>query len=61
MDILRAQGKETPGQQMAALARATPTAGLNLPRGSKPEKWLSSLSDEDLSKIVDALDAQVTE
>jgi len=61
MDILRAQGKETPGQQMAALARATQAAGLNLPRGSKPEKWLSSLGDEDLSKIVDALDAQVTE
>ena len=61
MDILRGKGKETAGQQMAALARATQAAKLDLPRGSNPEKWLSGLTDEDLGKIVDALDAQVTE
>ena len=57
MDILRGKGKETKGQQLAALAKATQAAGMYLPRGGEPEEWLSSLSNEDLDKIVAALEA----
>jgi len=55
MDVLRSQGKETKGQQMAALAKVTQALGLGLPTGGNPEAWLSEQSDHDIAKIVRVL------
>ena len=58
LNMLHDKEKKTPGQQMAALAKATQAAEMGLPRGGDPKAWLSSLSNEDLSKIVAALETQ---
>ena len=55
MDVLRSQGKETKGQQMAALAKVTQALGLGLPTGGNPEVWLSEQSDDDIAKIMRVL------
>ncbi len=60
MDILRSQGLETKGKQIAALARACQSLNIGLPRGPDPEAWLSTLTDEVLSRMCDAVGAQET-
>ena len=58
LDMLLAGGSK--GKQMTALAKAAKACGLTI-SGGDPAKWLEGQTDEDLGKIVDALDAQVTE
>ena len=55
MDILRANGKESKGQQLAALGKACKELEIGLPRGSDPEAWLSTLDDATLAQFCDAL------
>jgi len=55
MDILRANDKETKGQQLAALAKACKQLDIGLPRGGDPEAWLSTLDDATLAQFCDAL------
>lgn len=55
LDVLRGQGKESKGQQMAALAKACQSLGRQMPRGGDPEAWLSNLSDEELPAILGAI------
>ena len=58
LDMLLAEGSK--GKQMATLAKAAKACGLTI-SGGDPAKWLEGQTDEDLGRVVDALDAQVTE
>jgi len=58
LDMLLVEGSK--GKQMATLAKAAKACGLTI-SGGDPAKWLEGQTDADLGKIVDALDAQVTE
>ena len=58
LDMLLVEGSK--GKQMATLAKAAKACGLTI-SGSDPAKWLEGQTDADLGRVVDALDAQVTE
>ncbi|HUT60577.1 MAG TPA: hypothetical protein VNA25_22255, partial [Phycisphaerae bacterium] len=58
LDMLLVEGSK--GKQMATLAKAAKACGLTI-SGGDPAKWLEGQTDEDLGRVVDALDAQVTE
>ena len=56
IEILDSLGRDTNGKKISTLGLACGELKMAMPRGGEPYKWLSTLSDEDLGRLTDALD-----